>query len=306
MNLQVLKAAVTSRTAMHILKLKKHAPVILFAAGVTGVVGTVVLACRATMKLEAVLDGLQEDLDHIDQGTGQLQIGGQEIEPARAKTLLYAKASYNIGKLYAPAVVLGAASIAALTGSHVILTQRNTALMAVAAATQRALDKYRSNVRAELGEDQDKRFLYGETEREIVEETAEGPITKTVKEPNGAELRLYDKFFDELNENYVRGIDGAEKNVYFIRCAQNWANDKLKANGHLFLNDVYGMLGIPLTQAGQQVGWVMGEGRQNFVDFGIFDHRNAAARRFINGYEPAVRLHFNVDGVILDLIGKKR
>ena len=304
--LELLKTAVTSRAGRQLLHLKKHAPVLLFAAGVVGVTTTVVLACKATMKLEPILTGLEEDLENLENGAGYVEVGGQRMDDRKAKALLYTKAAINVGRLYAPSVVLGALSITALTGSHVILTQRNTALVAVAATTQRALDKYRQRVREQLGEEQDQKFLYGEVEKEVVEETGEGLVTRTIKTVDQKDLHLYDKFFDELNPNYERGAGAAERNAFFIRCAQNWANDKLRIQGHLFLNDVYGMLGLPLTEAGQVMGWINTKEKDSFVDFGIFDHRNEGARRFLNGYEDAVRLHFNVDGPIMSLIGKKR
>ena len=91
----------------------------------------------------------------------------------------------------------------------------------------------------------------------------------------------------------------------FLKKAESFANDKLRINGYLFLNEVYEMLGIPKTKAGQVVGWVYDEKNasgDNFVDFGIFDINNPKARDFVNGYERVIILDFNVDGVILDLI----
>ena len=61
------------------------------------------------------------------------------------------------------------------------------------------------------------------------------------------------------------------------------------------------MLGIPRSQAGAVVGWVLGEG-DDYIDFGMFDGNNMATRDFVNGYERSILLDFNVDGVIYDLI----
>lgn len=303
MKLEVIKSAITSKAGMSLLRVRKHAPILLFSAGVVGVVGTVVLACKATMKLEAVLDGLDEDLEAIENGRGQLRIGDSDIDPARAKTLLYVKASVNILRLYAPAIGVGALSIAALTGSHVILTQRNTAAMAAYAMLQKGYDKYRQRVRDEFGDEQDQRFFHGVREREIVEETPEGPVTTVIKEVDPTTAGAYTKFFDELNSNYTKNPD---ENMYFLRCAMLWANQKLNAQGYLFLNELYATLDLPATKEGQLVGWVVKEGNQNYVDFGLFDVTNESARRFANGYEAAVRLTFNPDGIIYDQIGKDK
>lgn len=96
----------------------------------------------------------------------------------------------------------------------------------------------------------------------------------------------------------------AEYNLMFLRRQQDWANEKLKSKGHLFLNEVYDMLGIPRSKAGQIVGWIYNEKNpigDNYVDFGIYNN-NEINRAFVNGYEKAILLDFNVDGPIYDLI----
>ena len=88
----------------------------------------------------------------------------------------------------------------------------------------------------------------------------------------------------------------------FLKQQQVYATDMLKQRGHLFLNDVYDMLGILHSQEGAVVGWIYDEENpigDNYVDFGIYDERNAD---FVNGYERSILLDFNVDGYILDKI----
>ena len=87
----------------------------------------------------------------------------------------------------------------------------------------------------------------------------------------------------------------------FLNGQQNFANDLLQARGHVFLNEVYDMLGIPRSQAGAVVGWVKEFG-DGYVDFGIFDGKTSQARSFVNGEERNILLDFNVAGVIYDLI----
>ena len=90
-----------------------------------------------------------------------------------------------------------------------------------------------------------------------------------------------------------------------MKCQQAYANEKLKAKGYLFLNDVYKMLGIPATKAGQIVGWIYDEKNpigDNFVDFGLYDMNKPVVRDFVNGYERTILLDFNVDGNILEMM----
>lgn len=107
----------------------------------------------------------------------------------------------------------------------------------------------------------------------------------------------YAAWFDETCVAWTRD---AESNKFFLLRQQEYANEKLKAKGHLFLNEVYDMLGMPRTKAGQVVGWIYDPENtigDNYVDFGLLDARNS---EFVNGYERSVLLDFNPDGDILD------
>lgn len=122
---------------------------------------------------------------------------------------------------------------------------------------------------------------------------------ETRKEVKG-NYSQYAMYFDERNPKF----DGKhpEFNRIFLATQQHYANDLLKTKGYLFLNDVYKMLGLPETKAGQIVGWVYNTESpfgDNYVDFGIFDERN---KNFINGKSNIALLDFNVDGNILELL----
>lgn len=83
---------------------------------------------------------------------------------------------------------------------------------------------------------------------------------------------------------------------------QDYANEKLKARGYLFLNEVLDMVGIQRCRAGQAVGWIYDEKNpigDNYVDFGILNIHSEPSRNFMNGLEYSTWLEFNVDGDIL-------
>lgn len=294
--LNTIKTLVTSKAARQVLKVQKHSPILLFSAGVIGVVGTVILASRATLKLEEVLEEGQRNLAKV-----QILIHQDYSEEDRKKDLglCYLKMTVNVAKLYAPAVLVGAASIAALTGAHVVLSRRNMGLTAAYAAVDQAYKEYRRRVIGEYGEDKDREFRYGVTSRDIVEDTPEGPVVTQLKSFDPNVFSPYARFFDELNPNWSRT---PEYNLLFLRCQQNYANDLLHSRGHLFLNEVYDMLGAERSRAGAVVGWVISKNGDNFVDFGIFNGKNPKAIDFVNGQEGAILLDFNVDGVIFDKI----
>ena len=107
----------------------------------------------------------------------------------------------------------------------------------------------------------------------------------------------YARFFNSSCPNWIKD---PEYNKVYLQQIEKFANDKLKAQGYLFLNDVYEMLGLAKSKAGQIVGWVYKENNptgDNYVDFDIFSDRN---QDFVNGIEPDALLDFNVDGCILD------
>ena len=112
--------------------------------------------------------------------------------------------------------------------------------------------------------------------------------------------------FDESNVNWSKTPDA---NKMFLINQQRYLNDKLKAKGRLFVNDVNEALGFPLTAAGQVAGWVYDEEHpigDNCIDFGLFDLDNPRAVDFVNGYERSIIIDYNCDGNILKYLDEPR
>lgn len=293
-----LPSGISSKLVRSALITKKHSPSLLFGGGVAGVVGTVVLACKATLQIENVLEEAKTRVDKLEVSHKNAGISDRQYK--RESALIRGGLAMDLAKMYAPAIALGATSIVALTGSHVILTKRNTGLMAAYAAVSKGIDEYRQRVRDELGEDKDREFLMGCDIKEIVEEGPNGPEIKYVKRADRDVFSPYAVWFDETRPSWSKNLD---YNVTFLHSQQAYWNDKLKRRGHVFLNEVYDALGFPHTKAGAQVGWILGNG-DDCIDFGVFDKKDPLTIDFIRGWEGAVRIDFNVDGVILDLIGR--
>lgn len=307
MNLQSMKLTLGKVAGRSGLLFKKHSPEILMVTGVVGIVTSTVMACRATLKVEAILDAHQEKKEKILEVLKKVESG--EISDAEytdkdaSKDLLITKVQTGMAfvKLYGPAVTLGVASVACILGAHGIMRKRNLALVAAYKAVEQSFSDYRKRVVKELGADKDYEFKHGIRRETIIEMDESGKKVKSKKEvmvadPN--EISQYARFFDESSAQWSKA---PEYNLTFLKCQQNYANDLLHSRGHIFLNEVYDMLGIPRTQAGAVVGWVKGEG-DDFVDFGIFDGDNMKNRDFVNGYERSILLDFNVAGVIYDMI----
>lgn len=293
------------------LKLKKHSPEILVGVGIVSIVAGGVLACKSTLKVNEVVDKTKEDIERIHEATerGYTDAGKEYTVDDSKKDLsiVYVQTGVKFAKLYAPAVALAGAGIACILKSHGILSERNAAIAAAYAAVETGFKEYRGRVIERFGKDLDRELKYGikakEVERVVVgEDGSETTVKETIEVVNPNLKSPYARFYDDGCNGWTKS---AEYNLNFLIDQQSFANDLLKQQGHLFLNEVYDMLGIPRTQAGNVVGWIYDEDNpigDNFVDFGFFDVYNEKARDFVNGYERTILLDFNVDGNILELM----
>lgn len=290
--MKFMPANLTQTVSRNAFTVKANSPHLFFGAGLVGMAVSTVLACRATLKLEATLDEIQKDLDNIKVMRTQVDDKGRNTYSLKQyqQDLLYVytKATVKLGKLYAPAVIFGVVSTGLLAGSHVQLTRRNAALLGAYAALNEAYEHYRQRVREEIGDEKEREIYYDIRSKQL----ESGELVTTV---DPTKHSIYARFFDEYSIHWEKD---PELNKLFVQCQQNFANQLLLTKGHLFLNEVYDMLGIERSGAGQVVGWLVGNG-DSYVDFHIFDGFHNA---FVNGHERSVLLDFNVDGVIYDKI----
>lgn len=280
------------------LLLKKHAPSILIFTGVTGMVAGGVMACKATRKLDDVLDDHKERVAAIPRD-------GDEKVVKRELTRAYFKTGGKLCKLYGTAVGVEVISITCILSGHSIMHKRNAALAAAYTALDSGFKRYRSKVKEALGDVADAEFkhdLHPETVEETVtdEETGKKKKQKKVLEVTGSGgLSDYARYF--APGEALGAEQNSDYNRQFLNVQQEVANNMLRAKGYLFLNDVYELLGIERSIAGQCVGWIYdkhaNEHGDNFVDFGIREvFRPCAA----GNYERVYLLDFNVDGDILN------
>lgn len=289
---------------------KKHSPEILVVAGVVGGVTSAVMACKATTKAGDIIEDTKSQLDIIHKGMEDGNIHGVKYtkeDGTKDLTIVYTQTAVKFIKLYGPAVALGTVSIVSILAGHNITRKRNLALAAAYTTIDNSFKQYRNRVIERFGEELDRELRYDikakEVEETVVNEDGTESTVKTtmnIIDPNT--ISDYSRIFDECNTSWSKS---PEHNLVFLKQQQNYANDLLKSRGHLFLNEVYDMLGFPRTQAGQIVGWVYDEVNpigDNFVDFGIYNLDSERARAFVNGYERSILLDFNVDGNVWKLM----
>ena len=89
-------------------KIKKHSPEILIVSGVVGVVASTVMACKATTKVNEILEKAKEDIDavHAYMEKDEFEENYTEEDGKKALAAVYVKTGVDLVKLYAPSVIL--------------------------------------------------------------------------------------------------------------------------------------------------------------------------------------------------------
>lgn len=303
---EIVKKASSALGKVNI-KLRKHSPELLIAAGVVGTVVSTVLACKATTKLSTILDESKGNIEtiHKCENDKEMEERYSQEDAKKDLAIVYIQTGVKIAKLYAPAVVLGTISIAGIVASNNILRKRNVALAAAYATVDKSFKEYRSRVVERFGDDVDKELRYNIKAKKIEEmindpESGKEKKSKTTVNVAAPTVDDYARFFDKTCRHYEENMN---YNLMLLRSQQQLANDKLVTDGFLFLSDVYDMLGITRTKMSQSVGWIYkpdgNSNGDNFVDFGVMVVKRETED---GGYEDAILMNFNVDGPILDLI----
>lgn len=276
----------------------KHAPTILTGAGTVGLVGTAVLASRATLTYKELI---ADEVMVITDGPNLMKRNEHypEEEFRKDRIVCYSRIVTKTVKHYAPTIALGVASIAAFWWSHSIQSKRIAGLAAAYAALDTSYRKYKKSVASVIGEESMKKV-----EEKILDDvvfTDEPFEYDKMAESVIPEYSPYARIIDETSSVWDPSDDITELNIH---AQLQYMNDLLRTRGYLFLSDVYDSLGIPRTPASQVVGWLWKKGDgDHYVSFGdIEGHRirfwDDSRRREVANY----LLDFNVDGEIVNEI----
>ena len=273
---------------------QRHGPTIMTVAGVCSVVGGGVLACKATLKVEQVMENTRCNSEAVkESGYSDIKVYRREL----AK--VYAHTGRDLAKLYGPSILMGVFGVGAILYGHKVVCARNVMLTGAYKALTMDFDAYRDRVAEEFGYDTEVCLRHN-----LAMEKVKNPETGVEEEylyvmsDDPAAWNARSKFFCESS---IYWSPDPEENMQFLLKVENRMQDLFDKKGYLFLNTVYRELDIPETYAGSVCGWVKGLG-DNKVDFGLFDQSREGIRRFVNGYEPTVLLDFNDDGYIADKI----
>lgn len=273
---------------------KKNAPELLLGAGLVTGTACVITASRATIKAKEILSDRNNDLHilEIDRENGLLS----EEDAKAAIKKVYVSYAFDLVKTYAIPVALYTATVATVFSSYKIQKNRQIALSAALTACTTAyatlVGKLENGAKHGLTAQE---VLDGVEGREVVTEDGEVVIEKY----QGNAIRsAYSVRFDRMSPCWSKD---KFQNESTLRSEENWANDRLRLQGFLFLNEVHDRLGLPKTVVGQIVGWHRNSNGDGYVDFGIVD---AATYNSNEYHDNAFDLDFNVDGDILNRINE--
>lgn len=318
-------SAMLAKTKMLV---SKHSPEIWIGAGVITVLGGTILACRASMKLEAVMEGHEVEREMLDadfedaklytDSTSEEGIEKRQVQEGEEVTIMTEKqykkecalitlsTAGELAQMYAPSVLMISGGIAMIVGGHRILQKRHAVLLAAYTALDDAFTKYRQRVADRYGSDVEDDIYTGRTyieekHTEVDENGKKKKVVEKIPVP-GDSISPYAVYFSP--ETTKEWTNSPSYNHTFLVCQQNSANNMLQRNGFLFLKDVYDMLGIDPTPTSVVCGWILPEqdGEESegddYIDFGITEVRGDDPEN----REGAILLDFNCQGMIYDKI----
>jgi hypothetical protein len=295
--MKLVPKSVSRLASRSMLKLNANSPTILVVTGVIGLGATAVLAAKATRRLDPVLEDHEQARNEVVSTSYQTNRDEQ-----KALTKVYAGTSVELVKLYGPTIIIGTASAASILIGHRILKGRHVATMLAFSGLQDQFMAYRKRVAHTFGEEREREIYDGARMEYEEDPNHKGEYKLNAKYSDEKRAGDYlQPWFDETNVNWTKD---PQSNYLFLKGVQQHMNNLLEVRGHVFLNDVYDALRFDRRPEGAVTGWLRKEegGKDGYIDFGFMTSQDPNTVAFRNGYERTVRLNFNTDGVIWEMI----
>lgn len=226
--------------------LTRHSPTILTGLGVAGLLSSIALAVKGTIKAVEIVDRECEfRLNQWENQTGEHRDSyplDRILEPVEIVELTW--------KEYIPTAVMTATTIACMIGSNSIHLRRNAAMVSLFSITETALKEYQAKVVEKIGENKEEK-IRGEIAQEKVD--ANPFDGKAVVLTHHGSMLCY----DALSGRYFYS------DIETIRKAQNDFNERLLSEMSIPLNEFYADLGLDPIDMGAQTGWDIEKGKMN-------------------------------------------
>jgi len=220
---------------VNVRKLKKFSPTVLSCAGAAGVVGTSVLAVKATPK---ALRKIRAD-------------SRKAHNDPDAYTKLEAFQSAWI--YYVPSVVMGAATMICIFGANILNKHQQAAITSAYALLNDAYQDYKDKLKELYGEDAHRKIMEA-----IAVEKADDMYIASTGLLGGSSLDFGEHdpednrlFYDSFSKRYF------ESSINRVIQAEYYLNRDFAIGGYRSVNDFYEFLGIEPISGGDEIGWII-------------------------------------------------
>ena len=219
----------------------KHSPEILTGIGIAGMIGTTILAVKATPKaLECIeAEKRRQNRKLLDEAIDKGLDDCEQIDHLKPVEVI--KACW---KCYIPAAVTCVTSATCLIGASSVHLRRNAALATAYKLSETAIAEYRDKVVETIG---DKK------EQHIREKVAEEQVKKSPVVENDVIVtgKGDTRFLDTMSGRRFWST------VETIKKAENVLNKRMihEITGYASLNEFYDEIGLPRTDVGDILGW---------------------------------------------------
>lgn len=214
---------------------KKNSSTILTCAGAVGVVGTAVMAVKATPKALKLIEEAEREK-------------GDEL--SKWETIQVA------APVYIPSVLIGVGTLTCIFGAHMVNQRTQAALTSAYALLDQTHKEYKKKIKEMYGDEADKK---------VREELAKDNYdTKTIDEEEYEDGKTL--FYDEFSKRYYRVLKETQ-----LR-AEYEINKMLSESGGASLNDYYDLLEIDRQDYGEFMGWSAAQMYEMYWDSWLHFH----------------------------------
>ena len=206
----------------------RHAPEILTSVGIAGMIGTTIMAVKATPKALRLIEERKKE-EHREK-----------LPPVEVVKTTW--------KCYVPAVVTGVASTACLLQASSINARRNAALVTAYNLSRTALTEYKNKVVETIGESKEKSIRDHIAKDKVEADPVQNH--EVILTERGTTLcydSVFGRYFQSDRDTIQRAINKINRNI---------------VSGEMYasLNDFYEEIGLPPTKVGYDLGWNVDDG----------------------------------------------
>lgn len=223
----------------------KHGSTILTVLASAGVVGTAVLAVKATPKAIQII----EDDKSSEESSTKLEL------------------SLRIAKCYIPTFLVGTGTIACVVGANVLNQRQQATLMSAYALVDKSFSQYKGKLIELYGEDTHKNVVdaIAVEEAKEINVYSQGFVSNLSLIPS-THQQTKQLFYDEYSHRYF------ESSLEQVMSAEYHINRNYILRGYVTLDEFYDFLGIEHNEVDENLGWGISDLEIYWLDF---DHRTA-------------------------------